>query len=440
VVVPGIRGLSGVACPSVTTCEAVGSNSSGGVVVPITSGTPGSTVVVPGTAALGGVACPSATTCEAVGSNSSGEAVVVPITSGIPGSAVVVPGTAGTGTGLHGVACPSATTCEAVGSNSSLEGVVVPITSGIPGSAVVVPGTYQLSGVACPSATVCEAVGVNFSDDGVVVPITSGTPGSAVVVPGTELLGVACPSATTCEAVGINVVEGGPGEGVVVLSSITVAPTLSVTDNSQSISTGGTLVFTATVTGPSGGATPTGTLTWAVTAPGGGAVPCSSTAGPTGASNVATYTCSISSAVAGAYSATANYPGDSNYSSATAGPFTVIVTSVVSLVFSGSLSYTNSGPITSGSLKVSPSTGTITSVTGTLTIPGLDGGAATVSVAIVRLFGLYIGVVSVSDPGAHLDTTAIVLSKALTPTANGEVTGTASGLSGRRLYTLVFTI
>ena len=60
--------------------------------------------------------------------------------------------------------------------------------------------------------------------------------------------------------------------------------------------------------------------------------------------------------------------------------------------------------------------------------------------AIVRLFGLYIGVVSVSDPGAHLGTTAIVFSKALTRTANGEVTGTASGLSGRRLYTLVFTI
>ena len=43
---------------------------------------------------------------------------------------------------------------------------------------------------------------------------------------------------------------------------------------------------------------------------------CSSTAGPTGASNVATYTCTIVGAVAGTYSATATYPGDSNYSSA----------------------------------------------------------------------------------------------------------------------------
>jgi hypothetical protein len=137
------------------------------------------------------------------------------------------------------------------------------------------------------------------------------------------------------------------------------------------------------------------------------------------------------------YSVTAS---DSVGNPATAGPFTITVIPVVSLAFSGSLTYTNSGPITSGSLRVSPSTGTITSVTGTITIPGLSGGSARVSVAIVRLFGLYSGVVSVSDPGAHLGTTATVFSKALTRTANGGVTGTASGLSGRRLYTLVFTI
>ena len=53
-----------------------------------------------------------------------------------------------------------------------------------------------------------------------------------------------------------------------------------------------------------------------MTDPNGNAIACSSTAGPTGASNVATYTCTIVGAVAGTYSATATYPGDSNYSSA----------------------------------------------------------------------------------------------------------------------------
>jgi hypothetical protein len=125
---------------------------------------------------------------------------------------------------------------------------------------------------------------------------------------------------------------------------------------------------------------------------------------------------------------------------ATAGPFTVTVTRVVSLVFTGSLTYTNTGPITSGSLKVEPSTGTITSVTGKFTIPGVNGGMTTVNVNIIRVLRLYVGVVTVSDPGAHLNTTAIVLSTTLTRTANGEVTGTASGLSGLRRYNLSFTV
>jgi hypothetical protein len=168
---------------------------SAGLVVLEVAGTPAlasSTVAVSGTMDLYGVACPSATYCEAVGWNSSDEGVIVPITSGTPGSAVVVTGTEF----LDGIACPSATTCEAVGQNSSGEGVIVPITSGTPGSAQVVSDTIGLTGVACPSATTCEAV-----SNGAIVPITNGTPGSAQVV-SEALDGVACPSATTCEAGG----------------------------------------------------------------------------------------------------------------------------------------------------------------------------------------------------------------------------------------------
>jgi hypothetical protein len=109
-------------------------------------------------------ACPSATTCEAVGSLLEG--VVVPITNDTPGAAQAVSGTKQ----LHAVACPRATTCEAVG--SLLEGVVVPITNGTPGTAQAVSGTFDLRGVACPSATTCEAVGYNSSFQGVVVTIT----------------------------------------------------------------------------------------------------------------------------------------------------------------------------------------------------------------------------------------------------------------------------
>ncbi len=70
---------------------------------------------------------------------------------------------------------------------------------------------------------------------------------------------------------------------------------------------GTTLTFTATVTGPTGGATPTGTMAWT-------GVTCSTKTGPTGASNVATYTCVINGAsTTTTYTATATYPGDANY-------------------------------------------------------------------------------------------------------------------------------
>jgi hypothetical protein len=131
------------------------------VVVPIVNGTPGTAQVAPGTFDLYGVACPSATTCEAVGVNASSEGVVVPITNGTPGTGEAVPGTHI----LQAVACSSSTTCEAVGDNASFTGVAVPITNGTPGTAQVVSGTSALYGVGCPSSTACEAVGIDSDFD-----------------------------------------------------------------------------------------------------------------------------------------------------------------------------------------------------------------------------------------------------------------------------------
>ncbi|HMK63484.1 MAG TPA: hypothetical protein VK386_07680, partial [Acidimicrobiales bacterium] len=65
-----------------------------GSISPASALDPGATQAVPGTVQLFGVACPSATTCEAVGLNSaSNEGVVVTITSGTPGTVQAVSGT-----------------------------------------------------------------------------------------------------------------------------------------------------------------------------------------------------------------------------------------------------------------------------------------------------------------------------------------------------------
>ena len=238
--VPGTTHLWGIACPSATTCEAVGTNFwNQGVVLPIVNGTPGSTQVVSSTSQLHGATCASPSICEAVGEYPPG--VVVPIVNGTAGSVHQVSGT----TDLSNVACTGTTACEAVGSSSigTGQGLVVPITNGTAGSAQAVPGTFGIFGITCPSATTCEAVGQNSatSGHGVVVPIVNGTPGSAVAVPGTvALYGMVCPTVTTCEAVGTNslkqgvvvpIVNGTPGSAHVVsgTGNLTAAACQSVT-------------------------------------------------------------------------------------------------------------------------------------------------------------------------------------------------------------------
>jgi hypothetical protein len=79
--VPSANTLVGVACPTAATCQAVGGaygergDSTGGLVVPIIKGTPGAGQTIPSIPSLlplhggqlDGVACPSTTTCIAVG-------------------------------------------------------------------------------------------------------------------------------------------------------------------------------------------------------------------------------------------------------------------------------------------------------------------------------------------------------------------------------------
>jgi hypothetical protein len=109
-------------------------------------------------------------------------------------------------------------------------------------------------------------------------------------------------------------------------------------------------------------------------------------------------------------------------------------TAEVSLKFTGSVTYVNSGSLTSGGFTTSPATGTITSVTGTGTIPGLKGGSATVKVSVQRdpvpfLGWFYSGYVSVTNPGAHLNAVALVLTPILTGVGSSGVSGVGYGLA-----------
>ncbi|MGC8499394.1 MAG: hypothetical protein ACP5OV_07875 [Acidimicrobiales bacterium] len=228
---------SGVACPSTTTCLAVGADNTNGVVTTATltgttwAWTPASEVPndASGAGTLAAIACPSATTCLAVGGdgNSLGTVEQASLTSAgwtwSPPTSLTAP-SSGAGT-LAAIACPSATTCVAVGTDGS-QGVATSATrdgstwTWSPEVRVDLgqasPGLGGLNAIACPSATTCVAVGSDNSD----AVTTTGTADAsgwtwspeAIVTPdasgGGELEGVACPSAQVCVAVGSTIANG----------------------------------------------------------------------------------------------------------------------------------------------------------------------------------------------------------------------------------------
>ena len=260
-VVPADTGaLQAIACPSTTSCYAVGELS--------VSGAPGIAIVlslasrasrrptwvsdvVPADAAgtLDAIACPSSTSCYAVGSAVDSAAyrsrvVIISLLSARPPTWVsdVVPADAA-GT-LDAIACPSSTSCYAVGSLSGTLGTgnqtgAILSLSELGGNAMgglstrvhmpsgayrlqvpawtpdtVPPGLESLGAVACPSTTVCYAVGATPAGEGAIVSLASapGSPLSGAIRPatwredsisGTKVGGldaIACPSTTTCYA------------------------------------------------------------------------------------------------------------------------------------------------------------------------------------------------------------------------------------------------
>ena len=232
-----------------------------------------------------------------------------------------------------------------------------------------VTDTATLSGTNASTATGTVTYDV-YSDSACTVAVSSGT-AEAITTPGTlpdsDPVTLSTAGTYYWQASYSGDANNGPstsacGTAGEVETVAQVVPTVSVADNASSISVGGTLIFTATVTGS--GPTPTGTVSWTVTDPSGVSVPCSSTSGPTGSGSVATYTCSIPSAVAGTYSATADYPGDSNYGPASGTDDTAdVVAATVTLNLSAA-------KVTYGKEKTEKLSVTITPApaTGTVTI------------------------------------------------------------------------
>jgi Bacterial Ig-like domain (group 3) len=314
------------------------------------------------------VSCPYASFCVAL---SGGVGLDAQTWNGTSWSSAVDIDNAFGGPTLASVSCPSASFCMAVDEEG--DAIMATAGGGLASSSVSVSDDSQSVSPGGDLTFTATVTGSGPTPTGTVTWTLSGpdspTCPDSTLSAGTATCTVSDAQAGTYTATAhyggdssYNPASGSDNTALVAK----VVPTVSVSDNASSIPVGGVLIFTATVTGS--GTTPTGTVTWAVTDPVGVSVPCSSTSGPAGSGSVATYTCSIASAVAGTYSATADYPGDSNYGSASGTDDTAdVVAATVTLNLSAAKVTYGHEKTEKLSVRVTPpsTTGTVTISYGT---------------------------------------------------------------------------
>jgi hypothetical protein len=232
--------LTAVACPSTTSCIAVGENTtSANGVVDVDGGVAehwnGSTwklQTMPSpsgalNADIRGVSCTSVTSCTAVGDVENSGGVEQPLAEHWNGSTWAIQATpvpsGAEESGLNAVSCTSVSNCIAVGSLSGTASYIAVMAEHWNGRTWTVQDVInpngaspssdtadELDGVSCTSATSCIAVGFNnVGDQGLaehwngsswkIQSTPSGTNGN-----GPEFDAVSCVSATACTAVGGN--------------------------------------------------------------------------------------------------------------------------------------------------------------------------------------------------------------------------------------------
>ncbi len=221
--------LNAVRCPTTTTCFGVGFYRRSSIATaPLIeqSGNPSWTVVaVPSPAGaanteLTGIGCPSATSCFAVGWTRRFQAPrqnFIMHWNGSSWAIVPAPQLAEGSTRLTGISCGSATGCFAIGTDELfLDRTLALHWNGLSWKIVPTPnhsaGTLnRLEAVSCRGATNCFAVGSwedpNTSDSAKsLIERWNGSSWTIVaspnVAPTDRLTGVSCPSATSCYAVG----------------------------------------------------------------------------------------------------------------------------------------------------------------------------------------------------------------------------------------------
>ncbi len=239
-------------------------------------------------------------------------------------------------------------------------------------------------------------------------------------------------------------------------------PSVSVSANTTSATLGSTIIFTATVTGPTAAIAPTAIGAWTITGVSG--IPnCGTTTGPSSSANVSTYTCSVVASLAGTYGASFTFAGDSAYNSVTAVASTTttsvaVATPTVVLSLSGTPTLGGSVTFTAtvtGSVGAAAPNGVVNfAISGTAGVNACSSTTGPISVGIVSTYtctiatpsaGTYIAQANFVADGNYeaasssastltlaKQTPVITLAASTNPTLNGvtTLTTTVSGISG----------
>jgi photosystem II stability/assembly factor-like uncharacterized protein len=224
----GAIGLSDLVCPSVSDCEAVGSNSTSGLAAIENTVDGGATWTAqsapPGVIDIGAIACASVAVCEAVGFDGSANEVAVGTTDGgTQWNTQTLPGALGPFYGPS-IACPTTSTCVVVGDESrgsEVPEIFATTDGGATWTSRTVPANVvMLTGIACVSPATCEAVGaLSVSDDAEneqPVSLASSDGGQtwttqpvSTSLTGEPFSAITCPTENRCEAL-VNVTSEYP--------------------------------------------------------------------------------------------------------------------------------------------------------------------------------------------------------------------------------------
>ncbi len=165
-----------------------------------------------------------------------------------------------------------------------------------------------------------------------------------------------------------------------------------------------------------------------------------------------TATCSITAPQVGTVTLDAAYGGDDNFLSSVSHGASLVVTSPgaavttstevpqVSVDFTGSLVASYGGAPTSGAVSLTTDAEGMPALVGTVTMSGATGGTATITVSIEEIRGLYVGYLSVDDPGAGVTTGAVIAMDSLATNSQGQVSGSGYGNDDGQAYSVTFSL